>query len=142
MSTPCTVLILLDVRFNESSQLNTTLGKPTVEGQCVPRLDVDDAGRVLLLNQRPDKVVEMARQRAGSTAGESSGTLIRSIHGTLLPGGNARQGGLLCSASPAPKRHYVSSSHHQRDIAGAGDSLAYCPRAIAARQLRCTYEPT
>jgi hypothetical protein len=70
VSAPSTVLIPLDVRFTESSQLNTMLGKPTVESQCVPRLDVDDAGRVLLLNQQSNRVVEMARQRAGSTAGE------------------------------------------------------------------------
>jgi len=108
VSTPCTVLIPLDVRLSESDQLNAALGKPTVEGQCVPRFDVDDAGRVLLLNQRSNKVLEMARQWAGGAADERSGTLIRSIHDALLRAG-----------TPAKEDRYVQRREHQSGATSA-----------------------
>ena len=48
VSTPTAGLVPLDVHFAEISQHYTALREPTVERQCVPYFDVNDARRVLL----------------------------------------------------------------------------------------------
>jgi hypothetical protein len=98
VSTPTAVLISLNVHFAEISQQYTVLREPTVERQCVPYFDVNDARRVLLVDQRCDKWAKMACERTSGAADECRGALICSFHDVLLAGGSARQGRWLCPA--------------------------------------------
>src|ERR1700746_3750698 len=86
LSTPTAVLVPLDVHFAEISQHNTALGEPTVERQCVPYFDVNDAHSVLLVDQRCDKRAKMACERTSGAVDERRGALIRSLHDVLLAG--------------------------------------------------------
>ena len=77
MSTPTATLVLLDVDLAEISQRHAAFPEPTVERQCVPCLDIDDARRVLLFDQRCDKRTEMVYQRTGAAASDRGGAFIR-----------------------------------------------------------------
>src|SRR5450631_3955942 len=80
------------MHFAEIGQRHAVLREPTVECQCVPYLDVNDARCELLVDQRCDKRTKMTCDRTTSTADERRGALIRSFHKMLLVGGSARQG--------------------------------------------------
>src|SRR3984893_18777761 len=88
--------IRIDVHFAEISQHYTAFREPTVERQRVPYFDVNDARRVLLVDQRCDKRAKMPGERTSGAVYECRGALIRSFHDVLLAGGSARQGGSLC----------------------------------------------
>ena len=110
LSTPTAALVSLDVRFAEISHHYTALREPTVERYCVPCLNVNDARRVLLVDQPRDKLPEMACQRTSGAANESRDARIRSFHDVLLAGGSARQGGLLCPVLCAANAEQVHGS--------------------------------
>jgi hypothetical protein len=59
-ATPTAALVLLDVNLAELGERRAALREPTIERQGVPCLDMDDTRRVLLLDQRCDKLAEMA----------------------------------------------------------------------------------
>src|ERR1700687_5135297 len=84
--TTSTVLVALDVHLAEISQHNTALREPTVKCQCVPCLDVNDARRVLLRDQRRDKDTQMGCKRTGGAVDERRSALIGSFHNVLLAG--------------------------------------------------------
>jgi len=79
VSTPTAALIPLDLHFAEIDQHHTMLREPTVECQCVPCLDVNDARCVLLVDQRCDKRTKMTYDGTSSTANERRGALIRFV---------------------------------------------------------------
>jgi hypothetical protein len=81
-------LVLLDVDLAEIRQRHAVLRKPTVERHCVPYLDVDDARRVLLINQRCDERAKMSCQWTSGPAGERHRALIRRFHNSLLVAGS------------------------------------------------------
>jgi hypothetical protein len=97
-STPPAILVTLDVNIAETIQHHTALREPTVEGPCVPHPYVNDARRVLLVDQRSNKRAKMACERTDAATAKRHGTLICSFHDVLLVGGCARQGGSLCPA--------------------------------------------
>ena len=48
---PAAVLVPREVNFGEITKGYTLTGKPAVKRQCMPRLEIDDSGHVLLGNQ-------------------------------------------------------------------------------------------
>jgi hypothetical protein len=102
-------LVSLDMHLAEISRRDTALGKPTIECQCMPDFDGDDVRRVLLVDQRSDKLAKMACERTRRAAGECRAALICSFHDGIPAGGSARQGGLLCPARRPPNAREISS---------------------------------
>src|SRR5271157_1253973 len=103
-----TVLVALDVHLAEISQHNTALREPTIKCQCVQCLDVNDARRVLLRDQRRDKNTKMGCKQTSGAVNELRSALICLFHN--LAGGNTRQGESLCPALLAPTRGKAAKS--------------------------------
>src|ERR1700730_1121827 len=62
------------------SQHHTTLRDPTVECQCVRYFDIDDARRVLLIDQRCHKRAKITCKRTGGAASKRRDILICAFH--------------------------------------------------------------
>ena len=89
-----------------SAKHHTALREPTVKRQCVPCFDVNDARRVLLIDQRTDK-----RDQDGSASGPAARptraaalSYVRSMMSSLRAG------------MPGKEDRYVQRAEHQRAV--------------------------
>jgi hypothetical protein len=84
VSTPTATLVPLDVCVPKISQHHTTLRDPTVKSQCVRYFDIDDARRVLLIDQRCHKRAKVTCKWTGGATSERRDILICVFHDASL----------------------------------------------------------